>query len=271
MSKEGEPDPSGAVPGGGGAKLLMDGASCRRVAERRAAWADGSLAPHERAEIDSHLDRCEPCRQQAALERGGRTLLRARGGALREPPLPPGLRSRCEALAARETRIPGWRRRLVPAALAAGLALFALSALFSFATHRSTTLLAAQLTVDHLKCFGLLGPEIVAAEPSEIEAVLFERFGWRLQLPGSSEDGTVELLGARRCLYADGTLPHVMYRAHGQDVSLYMLNGPDTAPVDVVTLGHRSHIWSRDGLTFVVVAPDGAMAEVVHYLVQHTR
>jgi anti-sigma factor RsiW len=249
----------------------MDAASCRRVAERRAAWDDGSPAQAERAEIDGHLDRCEPCRQQAVLERGGRTLLRARGEALREPPLPPGLRSRCEALAARERRVPHWRRRLVPAALAAGLALFGLSTLFAFATHRSPTLLAAQLTADHLKCFRLLGPEIVAAEASEIQAVLFERFGWRLQLPGSSEDGTVELLGARRCLYADGTIPHVMYRANGQDVSLYMLNGPDTGPVDVVTLGYRSHMWSRDGLTFVVVAPDLAMAEVLQYLVQHTR
>ena len=49
-------------------------------------------------------------------------------------------------------------------------------------------------------------------------------------------------------------MPHVMYRVHGQDVSFFVLPGTARKADDLVTLGHRSQIWSRDGTTFVLVS-----------------
>jgi hypothetical protein len=62
--------------------------------------------------------------------------------------------------------------------------------------------------------------------------------------PSSAADG-IRLIGARRCLYADGSLPHVMYRVGGHDVSLYVLDGVARPAADLVSLGHRSHIWPQ--------------------------
>src|SRR3954447_10498254 len=95
---------------------------CRRTDERLAPYTDGSLPAAERADVERHLDACPPCHRVAATEQGGRTLLRERAGQLKGEPLPPGLRSRCEAMARRHAdrgRTPAWRAGLIPAVVAA--------------------------------------------------------------------------------------------------------------------------------------------------------
>ena len=66
-----------------------------------------------------------------------------------------------------------------------------------------------------------------------------------MHVPSSSPQEDIQLLGARRCLYGDGLVPHVMYRVHGQDVSLFVLPGKEREADDLVTLGHRSQIWTQ--------------------------
>ena len=152
--------------------------------------------------------------------------------------------------------------------------IFGASAFFSVATRRSDVLLAAQLTADHSKCFKLLGPpDGTAADARNIERMLFEQYGWKIHVPSSSADDDVQLIGARRCLYGDGLVPHVMYRVHGQDVSLFVLPGTARKADDLVTLGHRSQIWSRDGTTFVLVsaADAGGMASASRYVMREAR
>src|SRR5688500_16312448 len=100
---------------------------CRRAGERLTPYVDEALPPTERAEVERHLDACPPCRTAADEVRGGRVVLRECADRLR-PPLPPGLRSRCEALAREQARVrtvSSWRARLVPATLVALLAVFA--------------------------------------------------------------------------------------------------------------------------------------------------
>jgi hypothetical protein len=60
---------------------------------------------------------------------------------------------------------------------------------------------------------------------------------------------------------------------HGQDVSLFVLPGTERKPDDLVTLGHRSQIWSRDGTTFVLVASAdaGGLAGASRYVMQEAR
>ena len=256
---------------------------CRRIGESLAAYVDDLLKPGERSGVDRHLAACPACRKLADNEQGARRLLRQAAPQLLNEPLPPGLRTRCEALARERAATqlakfgPWWRVRLVPVLLTVVVMIFGASAFFSVATRRSDTLLAAQLTADHSKCFKFLGPpDGTSADARNIERMLLEQYGWTIHVPSSSADDDVQLIGARRCLYGDGLVPHVMYRVHGQDVSLFVLPGTERKADDLVTLGHRSQIWSRDGTTFVLVsaadpADAGGMASASRYVMREAR
>jgi anti-sigma factor RsiW len=238
---------------------------CRSVTERLTSYVDEQLDAPDRTEVEQHLDGCMSCRGEVARERGGQTVLRHHATRLREEPLPPGLRSRCESLVqeqARAASMPGWRRTLVPTVLSVILLVFTASAIFSLATRQSDAVLAAQLTADHSKCFKLFvtgNPPVMDAH--EVEEMLAREYGWKIHVP-PSVDG-LQLIGARRCLYADGLIPHVMYRANGQDLSLFVLNGVTRNPADLVTFGHRSQIWTKNNTTFVLVSTTDDSASLV--------
>ena len=243
---------------------------CRRTVERLAPWADESLPPSERAEVDRHLSACPPCRVAADGERAGRQILRACAERLRSEPLPPGLRTRCEALAREQARQrPGWLRALAPVAIVAILLVFTASTLFSLATRRSDALLAAQLTADHVKCFTMFdSPGAPSVDARTTERQLADSYGWNVRVPPSAPQVGVQLVGARRCLYADGSIPHVMYHVNGEQVSLFMLEGVQRPPAEVAFLGHRSQIWSNGGTTYVLVssASAGNTAAIANYM-----
>ena len=128
---------------------------CRRTAERLSPFVDNELPAAERADVERHLNACPPCRMAATHESGARAIVREQARRLADMPLPPGLRTRCEALArehARESAPSVFSsRRFAP--LTAVMTIFIGFLLFSLATHRSDTVLAAQLTADHAKCF----------------------------------------------------------------------------------------------------------------------
>lgn len=257
--------------------MKNDVSGCRRTDERLAPYVDEVLPPAERAEVERHLDACPPCRHNAVEEHGGRTLLRERAERLRCSHLPPGLRSRCEALARDHRRVrtvAAWRARLVPATLIATIVMFAALALLSVATRRSDALLAAQLAADHVKCFKAFAPSAVV-DAESVEARLARDYGWDMRVPPSSREHEIVLLGGRRCLYADGTMPHVMYRAAGAaPVSLFRLEGVTRRAADLTTLGQRCRIWPRGGNTYVLVGPESASHElqrVARYVEQEVR
>jgi anti-sigma factor RsiW len=242
---------------------------CRSVIDQMTSYVDEQLDATRRTEIERHLDGCVSCRGEVARERGGQAVLRHHAARLREElsaeTLPPGLRSRCVSLVqeqARAASVPGWRRTLVPTVLSVILLVFTASAIFSLATRRSDAVLAAQLTADHSKCFKLFvtgNPPVM--DPHEVEEMLAREYGWKIHVP-PSVDG-LQLIGARRCLYADGLIPHVMYRAaNGQDLSLFVLNGVTRSPSELVTFGHRSQIWTKNNTTFVLVGPSDESAPV---------
>jgi anti-sigma factor RsiW len=246
---------------------------CRLVISQLTLYVDDQLEPERRVDVDRHLEGCVSCRGALARERGGQTVLRRSAAQLREEPLPPGLRSRCESLVREQTRaasLPAWRRTIVPTALSAILLVFTASAIFSLATRQSDAVLAAQLTADHSKCFKLFvagNPPVMDAH--EVEEMLAREYGWKIHVP-PSVDG-LQLIGARRCLYADGLVPHVMYRANGQDMSLFVLNGVTRKPSDLVTFGHRSQIWTKNNTTFVLVSPpdeNGRLADATRYMMK---
>ena len=252
---------------------------CRHTLERLAAYTDRALPPVDHDRVERHLNACPPCRAAATQEEGGRAVLRSCADRLRSapfaPPLPPGLQSRCAALAAqtRTAAVTPWRYRFAPVAITAALVLFTVVAVSSLATQRSSTLLAAQLTADHAACFLRSGPGAPALNAADVEETLAAQYGWDVHVPHSSGDEGVRLVGARRCLYADGPVPHLLYRVNGEPVSLYLLEGVTRSDADVTAFGHRSRIWSRGANSFVLVSPAraGELPQMLAYVRQEAH
>jgi anti-sigma factor RsiW len=251
---------------------------CRRTVEQLAPYTDGLLPADARAQVERHLGACPPCRAIADAEQGGRTVVKARAGQLRETTettLPPGLRTRCEALARAElaavVRPSPWYNRLAAAVTIALIVLATAATIFGLATRRSDTLLARQLTLDHIKCFRLFAEAGAAGmDAAQAERLLHDRYGLTVQVPPSSAGENVALIGARRCLYAAGSIPHMMYRANGENLSLFVLDGEGRRAADVTTLGYRSRIWSEGDKTFVLVSGSAAPSNnpVERYMMQ---
>jgi anti-sigma factor (TIGR02949 family) len=248
--------------------------NCRRICDLLAQYADGALSQADRAEVQRHLGACPPCRTIAGQECGARQLLRACADRLKAETLPPGLKSRCQALSAASSRSrPTWLRRLVPLAVTVLLIVLA-GSLFSVVTRHSDALLAAQLTADHMKCFGLFRPaDGESVEAEQVQRMLATRFGLDVHVPPSSPTDTVQLLNARRCLYGEGRISHLMYQANGQDVSLFILEGEARPAAELDSLGHHTRIWSRGGNTFVLVSPAAGaqVAGALQYVQQEAR
>lgn len=255
----------------------ISGDRCRLVRERLTPFVDGALDSAEHAGVQQHLAACPPCRAAESLERGGRALLQAWGRRREVAPLPPGLRSRCEALvqditARQATATPGapaWRTRLIPLSLAVVLMVFTASAFLSLATHRSDGLLAAQLSRDHASCFNRFAGS-VSAEALEMERMFNDRYGWRVHVPPSAPAAGVQLIGAKRCYYDGRGVPHILYRVNGEEMSLYVIAGETRPPADLVAGGRRSRVWSRDDTTYVLVSPvsAGDMMVAATYVMQ---
>lgn len=248
--------------------------NCQRICDLLTEYADGALPEALRGEVQRHLDACPPCRAIAGKECGARQLLRACADRLRGgEPLPPDLRARCQAASRLGAGIHVWSRPSVRFAIAAALILF-FGALVSVVTRRSDSLLAAQLTADHIKCFGLFAPEDgKTMDAEDAQRMLQTRFGLDVHVPPSSSGDGVDLLNARTCLYADGKVPHLMYEANGHDISLFVLEGETRAPAELDAFGHHTRIWSRGGNTFVMItpSPEQSVARAADYVSDQAR
>jgi anti-sigma factor RsiW len=224
-------------------------------------YVDGELAAADRETVEQHMRGCAPCRARIATEQVVRELVGASKLALTGAGAPPGLRKRCAAVQpdAGGPPVPGplggtWRARLAPLALAATLAIIVGGAFLYPLTDRSSRVMAAELTIDHMKCFLLNAAIGTHDTQAAVAGALAADFDWRGQLPERPEQAGLELVGERTCLYGKGRIAHVMYRHNGRPVSLFML--PDGFRQDGVIniFGHRAAIWSVGKRTFVLVA-----------------
>jgi anti-sigma factor RsiW len=246
-------------------------------------YVDDALPDDARAQVERHVRACPPCRARVTAERAVHDLIRARRAALSAPCAPSALHARClqhaeratvagdqvarpsviafPDIASRAAQVPPpsrapitWRRRLAPLAAAASLVLVVGAAFLYQLTVSSTHVMAAELALDHMKCFALNGALHTHDEASAVESSLLTGFGWKVRLPAEPRQEGLELVGSRPCLYGEGKIAHIMYRRAGEPVSIYML--PDTARTQEVVqvLGHRAAIWCDGKRTFVVLA-----------------
>lgn len=231
--------------------------SCREVEPLVTPYVDGEATAAERAVLDAHLTACPPCRHRAARETAARDALRAR---LCRPCAPDQLRARClQAAALSRTSWPS----LTSLSLIAALILVLGGGLLYGLTRLSPTVLAAQLTLDHVKCFAVDRPTTPAdARASEEEFA--SNHGWQIHLPDVTT-AELQLMGVRQCFCADGgATAHVMYRLAGRPISLYILPDVNRASASAAVFGHDAVIWTNRGTTYVLLGrePDAALRQL---------
>ena len=263
----------------------MSGASssgqgpCRDFDPLFASYVDGEAAPQERSAVDAHLTACPPCRDRVASERAARAALHARRDQLR-PCASQALRRRCAALpgaaAPRGSDAGAFTRRWVPLSLAATLVL-AVAGVFLFGLTNRVDVFAAQLALDHAKCFKFTPNWITTGDPAALERDWAGKQGWAVRVPSSAPAQQLELLGIRRCGSTEGRVAHVMYRWRGEPLSVYVLRGSiaRAGPVQSVmdSVGHEAVIWSDEGRTYAVVGkgPPGELSRVAAYVKSTAR
>ncbi len=197
-------------------------------------------------------------------------LVRARAPLLRAD-APPGLSDRCRALSPFGLAAAPETIELAagdcPRAPGSGVLLAIAAAIYAL-TASSTTTLAAQLTLDHVKCFTLTGDPNAPVQADLVEGQLRERYGWTVDVPGDSEANHLRLIGGRRCLYGEGTIAHVLYRHNGAPLSLFMLPEKVSAAEIVEVMGHAAIIWSQNRRTFVLLGsePRPEMEKIARYI-----
>ena len=251
--------------------------NCREVEDRLAEVVDG--VSNNAAAITAHLDTCASCHASAPAQTVARSVLRTRAAEL-SPIAPPGLRTRVIALTEHErprdlaTSRPqdllGWTGRLTAFAAAAMVVLTLGAVLLPIATVRSTALLAAQLALDHLKCFTIEGDADGAPIAKEqAEATLQREFDLSVTVPPSLAAEKLELMAVRRCLYGDGRAAHLMYRLDGEPVSLFIVPGLTRPAAELSLFGHDQVVWTQGDRTYVLVARGGnrnELSRVASYL-----
>lgn len=220
-------------------------------------YVDGEGPPGDRASVEAHLDRCPPCRERLAGERAAREVLTARRSGLRTC-ASAHLRARCAAHARRDSaRFPGLSRRWVPLSLAATL-LLAVTGAFMLGLNEPVEALAAQLTLDHVRCFQFAPERLAHVDPASAGRDWAAAQGWSLQVPASSAATQLELLGVRRCLLSGGRVAHLMYKWRGEPLSVFVVprmvrTGPQRDEI-VEKFGHEAIVWSTGERTYVVLA-----------------
>lgn len=244
--------------------------NCNQVEEQLAAYVDG---PVRSTRIAAHLDTCAGCRGSAHAQTVARTVLKARAAQL-SPIAPPGLRTRIAANLREDlgtsrpqdlTTLPlfGWTGRLSAFAAAAMVMLTLGAVLLPIATVRSTAVLAAQLALDHLKCFTIDGD--ADGQPiakADAEATLLREFDFSASVPAPLPSERLDLLAVRRCLYGDGLGAHLLYRANGEPVSLFILPGLTRPAAELSLFGHDQVVWTQGDRTYMLVARGGVASDL---------
>ena len=241
--------------------------ACQGIDPLVTPYVDGELPDPDRQRVDEHVRLCAPCRSRVLAEGTVRQLLAARRSLLAGAPAPGALRTKCAAYARSSGMAPpnafdAFRRgrgpqaiaqRAAPLALAASLVLLVGGAFLYQLTESSSHVLAAELAADHEKCFAMNGVLHTHESAPAVESAMLTGFDWRMRLPEGASKAGLELVGSRLCLYGEGKIAHIMYRHHGEPVSLYMLPGTARSQEVLHVLGHEACIWCVGNRTFVLV------------------
>src|SRR5262245_9368628 len=247
---------------------------CRELDALFARYADGDVATSDRASVEAHLDRCPPCRDRVAIQRSVRDVMIARRSTLR-PGASEQLHARCAEHARASVPPPSALARIasqrwVPLSLAATL-LLAVAVVFLF-LHDGVEVLAAELTLDHVACFQYAPERLTHVDASAAAHDWAAKQGWPIEVPASSASSDLELLGVRRCTTSSGRVAHVLYKWHGQPLSVFVVPNSFRALHDqqefAEKFGHEAVVWPGKDRTYVLLAraQPSELTPVVQYV-----
>ena len=229
--------------------------SCREIDPLFAPYIDGEATADQREIVDAHLRACPKCRHHTALQSAVRETVRTK---LCRPCAPDELRMRCRAAArGRWSAIrPLGTTRSTIASLAIAAALFLVmgGVLLYVLTGFSPTVLAAQLTLDHVKCFAVHETN-VPVDARTTEDQYARAYGADVHLPRPAVAG-LQLVAMRRCFCGEGAAAHAMYRLNGRPVSLYVIPDATHDRVSTEVFGHDAVIWSKGDVTYVLLGKE---------------
>ena len=245
---------------------------CRRIESLLPPYVDGDASSDVVSEVDGHLAECAACRDGVAAERTARAVVRARAAELRTI-APPGLRTRIVAsIEPQPGPSLGWFGRLA-AFTAAALVVVGLVTALEFVPAPNNVLFAAQLAIDHVRCFIVHLGTIDGAEPEDVQRQFRERYGWGVDVPSANDELGLTLIAARRCPLWLGSHAHLLYRHGGRDLSLYVTPG-QTRPAETLgVLGHVERIWNANGQVYALVsggADDAEFDRIATFLQRET-
>ena len=233
--------------------------TCTEIDPLTTRFVDDEVSVVDRERVDRHLGECPGCRGHVIAEQQAREAVRASGDALMEH-APLRLRARCASASSAAT--PRLGRRAMPLLSRTGWPMaLAATIVFAFAgvmlyglVLDPSEAVAAQLTLDHLKCFALF-EESSALAPADVQAALKARYGFDVLLPDGEHADGLALVGGRRCVYLEGVVAHLLYRRGGVPVSLFVLPpGAKLSHTQLDVLGHAAVAFTRAGRTWVVLA-----------------
>ena len=248
---------------------------CRRIESLLSSYVDGQATPETVAIVEQHLAGCAFCRAEAAAQQGVRIVLRVRAGELRQE-APPGLRTSIAARLAPEAVVAlGWKGRLTALAAAAVVILLGITA-FEFVSPRSNVLFAAQLAIDHVRCFIVEMGSLASAgtDAGAVRQQFAQNYGWDVAVPESSVDAGLALIAARRCPFWLGEHAHLLYRVGDRKLSLYVTPGAERPRANLSVLGHAERIWTHENHSYVLVArgvAPGELDRIASYLERESR
>jgi anti-sigma factor (TIGR02949 family) len=223
--------------------------SCREIDPLFAPYIDGEATADQRAVVDAHLKACPKCRHQTALQSAVRETVRTK---LSRPCAPEELRTRCRAAARAGMGPFGTTRSTITSlSLAAALAIVVGGVLLYALTGLSPAVLAAQLTIDHVKCFAV-HDTTAPVDARASEAQYARDYGAVIHLPRTDIPG-LQLVGMRRCYCGEGAAAHAMYRLDGRPVSLYVIPDASRERASTDVFGHDAVIWSKGNVTYVLL------------------
>jgi anti-sigma factor RsiW len=224
---------------------------CKDLEPLVVPFVDGESPAPDRAEVEAHLAACPPCRDRVDAERAARDAVRAERDQLRQQ-APAILRSRCSALCHHKRAA----RRWIPLSLAAAAGLLA-AMVWVATTDAGTPVLAAQLTLDHEKCFKFNSQRVTGSAGS-LSEYWRDRYGWPISVPAGARAG-LRLSGVRRCGSSDGQTAHIMYQYRGRPVSLFVARNTlegGRSPRTFSLFGDEAVVWSAGDRTYVLVGDE---------------
>jgi anti-sigma factor RsiW len=250
--------------------ILIRMTCCREVHRLVTPYVDAEASSSEQDAVERHIRRCPACQRRVAAERTAREALKrhCHSALVEGPAAPAALRAKLASLPPEAAIIGRTWRQL---ALAAVLVLACGLALLAILTQSSTTVLAAQLAADHIKCF-FTTADRGGLDPARVGELLRARYGLDVPVPPGSPVISLRLVGVRRCLSAEGRTAHLLYSWKGESVSLYTVPGDNRSAATVRVFGHDARVWSRHNRTYVLVsqASAGDLGPVVAHMQRAT-